>query len=153
MSFYRGPKLMRSDKCWLGTCSKSTIVTWTCLLQKKTLYVSSSFKTIIKRMFFYQNYKIKKNVYTWITIKWWLVLKVSEKFKMKFINQLAREPSVAQVTPAVYPHSDEFTEKLNFRHKNQFNQLRQLKTNLRTFPWFMPEVPNQNFRQLGPGVP
>jgi len=39
---------------------------------------------------------------------------MTKLYKIKYIP--AWEPSAAKVTPAVYPHLNDFTEKLNFRY-------------------------------------
>ena len=56
------------------------------------------------------------------------------------IDKLAGEPG-CQVTPAVYPHLDNFTGKLNFRDKSQLIQFRILKPGYKHSRGTLPDSP------------
>ena len=61
-------------------------------------------------------------------------------------------PGLLKVTPAVYPHSNDFTGKLNLRYLSPPIQLRILKL-IYEHSCRSLEFSNQNLGQIGPGVP
>ena len=73
-----------------------------------------------------------------------------KQFIPPFYQSLAWEPSVAQVT---HSHSCRLPAFGRFYLETKFsNSILNLKTELWTFCG-SPELPNQNLRQIGPGVP
>ena len=56
------------------------------------------------------------------------------------------------VTPAIFQNWVVFTEKLNFRYKSGPTQLRISKPSVE-HSHGSPEFPDQNLRQISPGVP
>ena len=56
-----------------------------------------------------------------------------------------------ETTPTVYPHLNDFSWKLSFRYLSRPTQLRISKPN-EEHSRESPEFPDQNLRQIGPGV-
>ena len=80
--------------------------------------------------------------------------RVAFLFAMRSTNSTVWEEyenSLILVTPAVYPHLDDFTGKLNFRYQSRSTQLRILKPSLEHSRGSS-EFPNKNLRQIRQGV-
>ena len=82
-------------------------------------------------VFFFTDY----NMCTLCTVQFYNYICTQSTHQFYNFHQLGNQalPMLSKVTPAVYPHLNDFTRKLNFRYKSRPTLLRIPK--LRTFLW------------------